>query len=124
MTKLSLDFIPTEQLNKITQEEQVNMIIKKIKDKKIIVINSKLNPKDEAILIKRTMENINKSFPGIEICSLSVNELNKNEKITVKIRESLINLLTGGKRGLTVIGPAKIIKKIKREPDHISLLTK
>lgn len=122
--KLSIDFIPIEHLNNTTLNERVELIIKRIKDKKIIIINSMFNPEEEAVLIKKTMENINKSFPGIEICSLSTIDLNKDNRLITRIRESIINLLTGGKRGITVIGPAKIVKKIKREPDHISLLTK
>lgn len=122
--KISIDFIPMEHLSNATLDERVELIIKRIKEKKIIIINSRFKPEEEAVLIKKTMENINKSFPGIELCSLSTIELKQDNRLITRIRESIINLLTGGKRGITVIGPAKIVKKIKREPDHISLLTK
>jgi len=105
-------------------DERVELILKRIKEKKIIILNSRFNPQEEATLIQRTMENVNKSFPGIEICSLSASEMNKEEKLLTKVKNSIINLLSGGKRGITIIGPAKIIKQIKREPDRISLLTK
>jgi len=124
MSKLSLDFIPIETLSKATLDERVDMILKRIKDKKIIILNSRFDPKEEAILIKRTMESVSKSFPGIEICSLSASDMSKEERLISRLKNLVIDFLSGGKRGITVIGPAKIIKQIKREPDSISLLTK
>jgi len=124
MSKLSIDFIPIEILNKSPIDERVEIILEKIKNKKIVVLNSRFDPKDEATLIKRTMESVNRSFTGVEICSLSSSELMGDTNLFAKIKESLINLLTGSKSGITVIGPAKIIRQIKREPDRISLFIK
>ncbi len=122
--KLSIDFMTIESLMQASQEERINLIIKKMKDKKIIVFNGQFDPRDEAALIEGTMKHVNKQFPGIEICSLSYEELNPNMSWPLKLKHRLIKLLTGGRSGITVIGPAKIIKEIKREPDRISLLTK
>ncbi len=121
MKKLSIDFIPIEVLKEAPLEKRVNMIIEKIKDNKIIVINSQFKPQEEAILIRRTMELINKTFTGIEICSLSVDE---NKGFFNKLKSAVIRLLTGRKSGITVIGPAKAIKDIKREKNMINLLMK
>ena len=124
MSKLSIDFIPMEILSKSPLDERVEIILEKIKNKKIVVLNSRFDPKDEATLIKRTMESVNRSFTGVEICSLSSTELMGNTNWLAKLKESLITLLTGNKSGITVIGPAKIIRQIKREPDRISLFIK
>lgn len=124
MNKLSLDFMPMESLRKSSLDERVELILEKIKDNKILVIDSRFDPRDEAVLIKKTMESVNKAFPGIELCSLSINELRKEDNLLLKVKNALLNLLMGGKRGITVIGPAKVIKQIKREKDMISLLTK
>ena len=124
MSKLSIDFIPIELLAKSTPEERVEMILKRIKSRKIIVLNAKFDPRDEAALIKRTMESINKSFTGVEIASLSSSELLGNTSRLARVKEFIVNFLTGGKSGITVIGPAKIVRQIKREPDRISLFIK
>ena len=124
MSKLAIDFIPMEILSKSPLDERVELILEKIKNKKIVVLNSRFDPKDEAILIKRTMESVNRSFTGVEICSLSSSELMGNTTWLAKARESIINLITGSKSGITVIGPAKIVREIKREPDRISLFIK
>lgn len=122
--KLSIDFIPMEILNKSPPDDRVELILQKIKNKKIVVLNSRFDPKDEAALIQRTMEVINKTFTGVEIASLSSSELMGDNSWFAKMKEGIINLITGGKSGITVIGPAKIIRQIKREPDQISLFIK
>lgn len=122
--ELSLDFLTIESLRQGTQEERIEMILEKIKERKILVVNAKFDPRDEALLIERTMEHVNKRFPGIEICSLSHDELVTDKNWLARLRRQLIKLLTGSNSGLTIIGPAKIIKEIKREPNRIRLLTK
>ena len=121
MKNLSIDFIPMEILKETPLEQRVEMIIEKIKANKLIVINSQFNPKEEAVLIQKTMELISRTFTGIEICSLPVNA---DAGFFEKIKTSIVNFLTGRKSGITVIGPAKAIKEIKREKNRINLLMK
>ncbi len=109
---------------KVSAEERVNMILERIKNKKIIVLNARFDPRDEAALIKKTMESISKTFTGVEIASLSSSELLGDNSFFSRIKESVVNLLTGGRSGITVIGPARIVRQIKREPDRISLYLK
>ncbi|MFA5406369.1 MAG: DUF2073 domain-containing protein [Candidatus Nanoarchaeia archaeon] len=124
MKGLTLDFIPVELLMKSSMEDRVELILSKIKDKKIVVLNARFDPKEETALIQRTMESINKSFSGVEIASLSSSELMGDNSLLARIKEGIVNFLTRGKSGITVIGPAKIVSQIKREPDRISLLIK
>ena len=124
MSKLSIDFIPMEILAKSPIDERVELILDKIKNKKIVVLNSRFDPRDEAVLIKRTMESVNRTFTGVEICSLSSSELMGDNSWLARMKETMVNFMTGGKSGITVIGPAKIVREIKREPDRISLFIK
>lgn len=119
--ELSLEFVPFEKLRKMDKDEQVNFIIKKIKDDKILIFDSKLTPEEEAKLISETMKHINKKFSGIEICSL-YSETNQNW--FDKTKNTIFKVLTGKSRGASIIGPAKIIKEIKRDPESISMLMK
>ena len=70
---------------------------------------------EEAKLIEVTMETVSDKFPGIEVSTLS-------EKAELGIRGRLIKMLGGRTGGLTVVGPSRLIKKIKKEPQKISLL--
>ena len=68
--KIDLEFIPFESLRKMNLREQAKYIIKKLKNNKILIFDSKLTPQEEAKLISETMKHINNKFRGIEICSL------------------------------------------------------
>jgi hypothetical protein len=39
------------------------------------------------------------------------------------LRENLASALLGNRQGLTIIGPANIVKEIKKDPKKIELLT-
>lgn len=119
--KINIEFIPYEALRSMSLRAQVKYIIKKTKENKILVFDSQLTPKEEAKLISETMKNISSKFSGIEICSL----YNKtNGGFIELIKDWMFKGLTGKVRGTSIIGPAKIIKQIKRDPDSISMLMK
>ena len=118
---IDLEFVPFETLRSMDIRKQVNYIIKKAKENKILIFDSKLTPEEEAKLISETMKHINRSFSGIEICSLYT----ETEKgIIDKVKDSFFKLMTGKSRGTSIIGPAKLIKEIKRDPESISILMK
>jgi len=119
--KVDLEFIPFESLKNMTLQKQVKFIIEKTKDDKILIFDSKLTPEDEAKLISETMKHINKNFSGIEICSLYSE---KDKDWIDKSKDVIFKLLTGKSRGTSIIGPAKIIKEIKRNPNSISMQMK
>jgi hypothetical protein len=119
--KVDLEFIPFEILRKMSLEQQVKFIIKKTKDSKILIFDSQLTAQEEAKLISETMKHIDRKFSGIEICSL---HMDKNESFVDKAKSFIFKTLTGKMRGTSIIGPAKIIKQIKRDPEKISILMK
>jgi len=122
---ISITFIPLEKFNEMKLEDKVDMIIEKSKKDEIIIIEGILKPEEEMELIKKTMENISRIFRGIEIESLTAEELKGGYKnLMEKLRSKALDALMGRKRGITVIGPATIVKKIKKNPGNISLWTK
>jgi hypothetical protein len=120
-SKVDLEFIPFEALKSMELEEQVKYIIKKAKDNKILIFDSQLTPTEEAKLISETMKHIDKKFSGIEICSL---HMDLNNTWIDKFKSFVFKTLTGKMRGTSIIGPAKLIKQIKRDPESISILMK
>jgi len=119
--KVDLEFIPFENLRKMTIRDQVKYIIKKSKENKILIFDSKLTPQEEAKLISETMKHIDNKFSGIEICSLYSDN---NTSFTGKVMDFFFKTFTGKSRGTSIIGPAKVIKEIKRDPESISILMK
>ncbi|VVB75739.1 Uncharacterised protein [Candidatus Tiddalikarchaeum anstoanum] len=119
-SKVSLEFIPYEALRGLPLREQVKYIIAKTKENKILVFDSKLTAEEEAKLISETMKNIGPKFSGIEISSLS----KEDKRLGEAIKDWIFKILTGKNRGTSIIGPAKIIKQIKRNPESISIAMK
>ena len=112
---IELEFISSDVLEGKTAEEKMKFLMDKIKDDKIIVIEESLSSQEEALLIEATMKQISKKFPGVEISTL-------RERTAEGFKERLIKILGGRTGGLTVIGPSKLVKKMKKEPQKISML--
>ncbi|MBN2251456.1 MAG: DUF2073 domain-containing protein [Candidatus Altiarchaeota archaeon] len=113
--KIELEFVSSEVLEEKTDEDKMKFILEKVKANKILVMEESLSSTEEAKLIEETMKTISEKFAGIEVSTL-------REKTESGIREKIIKLLGGKTGGLTVIGPSKLIKQIKKEPQRISVL--
>lgn len=116
MPGLGIEFVSTKLLNDMESSEATDYLLKVIKKGDMIVLDEKLPPEQEKELFRKTMEIVDNKFTGIEISSIGEN----NESW----KNSIIKLLGGKTTGLTVIGSAKVIKKIKSEKDKINLLAK
>ena len=117
---ITLQFIPNTELSNLNQETKLKKLVSLIKTDRILVLEGGLSSNDEIQLIEMTMEQINKDFKGIEICTIN-NDKRKIE-LSAKLKETILKMF-GYKSGLTIIGPASIVKEIKRDPTKIELLT-
>ena len=68
------------------------------------------------VVRKYGMRMVGPNFPGIEISTLGGD--------SDGLRSVLIRMLGGKRGGLTVIGPSKLIRQIKKDPTSIHLFTK
>ena len=118
---LTFQFVPYSELLNLNSEQRILKLLDIVKKNKIILMQGRRKPSEEAGLIQRSMELISKEFKGIELCTIYPEA--KNEKFFSQLRTVLVRFLVGGSDGLTIIGPATIIKEIKRNPDKIELLT-
>ncbi|MEM2131282.1 MAG: DUF2073 domain-containing protein [Candidatus Woesearchaeota archaeon] len=119
---LTLQFIPYSEISQLEPEERIKKLLSLAKDEKIILIEGRIKETEKAELIKRTMENIDEKFTGIELEDVSLDKKNKN--LYEKIHKFLVKLLLGNRDGFTIIGPANIVREIKKDPDKIQLYTK
>ncbi|MCK5107560.1 MAG: DUF2073 domain-containing protein, partial [Nanoarchaeota archaeon] len=69
---------------------------------------------------KATMEEINKDFKGIELAVLDT--MSGKSTGIEKIRNGFFNMVMGNRQGLTIIGPANIVKKIKKDPKNLQVI--
>ncbi len=118
---LTLQFIPYVEIENLPPEKRVMKLLNVVKENKIVVLEGRLRKEEEADLIKLTMECIDEEFKGIE---LSVIFPETKNKLAFDVMKKLfINFLLGDRTGITVIGPASIVKEIKKDPNKIELLT-
>jgi hypothetical protein len=105
-----------------SSSERIKKILGLILDGKIIVLQGKLEPEEETRLIEDTMALIGnvKGFKGIEIASMSNNGYTYYERF----KEGFASWLVGKQNAMTIIGPANLVKEIKKNPKKIELLLK
>lgn len=116
---LTFQFIPWEEISELNSDRKVQKLLRIVKQNKIVVMEGQLQSEEEANLIKATMELINSKFKGIEIGVIGPQ--NKANDLHNKLKNSIINLILGRRRGLTIVGPANIIKEIKKDPNKLQL---
>jgi hypothetical protein len=121
---LSLQVIPFAELRDLSISERVKKILGLVLNDRIVIIHGRLRAEEEARLIEDTMALVDhvKSFKGIELAVIEPNM--KGENIIVRMRHNLAKTLVGDSSALTVVGPASIIKEIKRDPKKIELFLK
>ena len=117
---LTIQFIPYATIEGLSTDEKVKKIISMVKEEKIIVMEGRLGKKEEAELIKATMEQINEKFKGVEISVVYPED--NSTTLGQKLKTGLAGMLLGERQGLTVIGPASLVKEIKKDPNRIQLL--
>ena len=59
---LVLQFIPYVEIESLDSEARVDKLLSLVKDNKIVLIEGKIKPTEEAMLIRRTMEEIDRKF--------------------------------------------------------------
>jgi len=128
--KLKMDFVSSAKLNGKPEKKKIDYILNRVKDGSILVIDGVMKAEEEMNLIKETMRRVDDGFPGIEVCSLKkqLKGLNyvfdrlsdsKDRFFSWMTKKEMAELKTG----MTLVGPAKIIKKIKKNPDSFSVVT-
>lgn len=118
---LTLQFIPYYEIEGLSSEKRIAKLLKSVKANKIVLLEGRLRPEEEGELIQKTMSEINDNFRGIELSTINNDAL--TEGFLKRLRVKLVNMLLGNRHGLTIIGPAKIVKEIKQDPDKIQLFT-
>ncbi len=119
---ITLQYIPHSEFGHLDVNLKIRKILRSVKDDKIIVIEGRMRAEEETELIARTMEQIDRKFKGIEIATVNVKK--RNEEAISVIKRAVANFLIGKNEGLTIVGPASIVKEIRRDPNKIELLTK
>jgi len=117
-----LQFVPYHEIEDLGSARRVKKLIDIVKENKIVLLQGRLKKEEETDLIAITMEEVGDRFKGIELAV--INPEDKDVTGLKKMRSSFFGFLLGDRQGLTIIGPASIVKEIKKDPNKIELFTK
>lgn len=121
MRGFSIQFLPYSEIRNLDSGERIKKILRIVLGNNILILQGRLKATEETRLIEDTMAMIDhvKSFRGIELAVISENGTGK---FLGALRKGIMNVLSGGDLGaVTIIGPATIVKEIKRNPKKIEL---
>ena len=119
---LSLQVLPFAEVKDLGIADRVKKILGLVLGNRIVILHGRLRAEEEARLIEDTMALVDhvKDFRGIE---LAVVEPNLDDQgVFMKMKHGIAKRLVGDSSALTVIGPASVVKEIKRDPRKIELL--
>ncbi len=119
---VTFQFIPFQDIENLGSAKRVNKLLNIVKEDKIVIMEGRLKKEEEADLIEITMEEISPKFKGIEL-SVIYPDRSRQDPMQ-KVKGAFANVLLGDRQGLTIIGPASIVKKIEKNPGRIELFTR
>ena len=107
---IAFNLISRQKLGGLSSDEKLKFILKEVKNGKILVLEQGLTPVEQANLIEHTMKEIEQdTFIGVEMEGYSED------------RPTFLQKLFGmtNRPRLTLIGPANLLKMIKKDNDMI-----
>jgi hypothetical protein len=122
MKGLTIQFMPYSEIAKLESVERIKKLLKVILSNKIVVLQGRLNPEEETRLIEDTMIMIGniKGFKGVELAVISQDSQDRN--LFEKMRFGIAKALVGQQDSITIIGPATIIKEMKKDPKKLEVM--
>lgn len=121
--KLTLSFIPYSDIADLNSVKRVKKILDIVLKNRIVILQGRLDPTEEASLIQSTMVLVGKikNFRGVE---LAVIDSGNNQNFFNKLKLGIARALVGDRDSISIIGPASIVKEIKKDPSKIDLMLK
>ncbi len=118
---LTLEFVPYTEIEHLDSQGRIDKLFDIVKQEKIILMQGRLKPEEETLLISETMRQIQDKFRGVEICTIFPEE--KNLQFFNKFKKEMVKALIGHRDGITIIGPSSIVKEIRKNPNKVELFT-
>ena len=121
--KLTLSFIPYSDIADLNSVKRVKKILDIVLKNRIVILQGRLDPTEEASLIQSTMVLVGKikNFRGVE---LAVIDSGNNQNFFNKLKLGIARALVGDRDSISIVGPASIVKEIKKDPSKIDLMLK
>ncbi len=121
--ELMIHFMPYSEIARDDALTRIKKIMGLVLQNKIIILQGRLKSEEEARLIEHTMTLVGNlpGFQGVEIAVLSGET---ERSMFENVRRNIAKILIGEQDAVTIIGPASVVKEMKRNPKKIELLLK
>ncbi|MFA7707840.1 MAG: DUF2073 domain-containing protein [Candidatus Pacearchaeota archaeon] len=118
---VTLHFMPYSEIAGLESIERIKKLLKIILNHKVVILQGRLTAEEETRLIEDTMIMIGNisGFKGVE---LAVIEQGDNLTAMQKIKFGIAKAITGQQNALTIIGPATIVKEMKKDPKKLEVM--
>ena len=119
---LTLHFMPYSEIAKLESVERIKKLLKIVLDNKVVILQGRLEPEEETRLIEDTMILVGniKGFKGVELAVISQNS--EDRSFFEKMKFGIARALVGKQDSLTIIGPASVVKEMKRDPKKLEVM--
>lgn len=119
---VNLHIIPFSEIRELSISDRIKKILHLVLSNKVLIIQGRLRPEEEIRLIEDTMAMVDhvKTFKGIELAVIEPDM--GDETFMMKVRKGIAKTLVGHHNALTIIGPASIVKEIKKDPKKLEVL--
>ncbi len=119
---VNLHIIPFSEIRELSISDRIKKILHLVLGNKVLIIQGRLRPEEEIRLIEDTMAMVDhvKTFKGIELAVIEPDL--GDETFMMKVRKGIAKTLVGHHNALTIIGPASIVKEIKKDPKKLEVL--
>jgi len=109
--KLKIHFLPHEEVD----PAHLSILLSRLGENTLLIVDARLTPQQEAHLIKESLRLVSNEFSGIEFGTLHLG----SRKMGIK--EKGIEMLSGHRRGLTLIGSSRLIHRMEHHPRLLQL---
>jgi hypothetical protein len=107
---ISVNLISRQKLETLSSDEKLNFILREVQNGKVLVLEQGLTSMEQTSLIEHTMKEIEQdTFIGIEMEGYNEDKPTFIQKFLGKIK----------KPRMTVIGPADLLKTIRKDNNMI-----
>ena len=116
--------MPFSEIANLESVGRIKKLLRIVLDNKVVVLQGKLRPHEETRLIEDTMIMIGniKGFKGVELAVITPDA--ETQSFFNKIMNGLAKTLTGQENALTIIGPASIVKEMKKDPKKLEVMVR
>lgn len=119
---VTIEFLSRERLSEHeTFDDKIDTVLQKVTDDSVLVLEESWSPQEKRQLIQTSMERVDEEFPGVEFMGLDSGP-SKLDRARQMFFSRILN--QDYRPGLTIVGNARVMEKIKEEKDSVSFLAK